>query len=1134
VNFEVAELARVRGIPCPNFGKFGYLNALSISRIEENDVGLTDEQLIEQTLTGNTNAFGELVKRYQGIVVGLAFHIVGNMQDAQDIGQEVFIKAYQNLSQLKQPAKFSSWLRRITENTCKTWLRLNQKKRETLSFAGMQTVVSAQQPDDVLLAKELSETVKNAISELSEPNRLAVTLFYMDGLSYKEVSKFLDISVGAVKGRLHKAREQLKKGLITMVKDDFSKTKPKEESTQKVMEAIAVGRVVTEEGEPVEDAIIRVRAREDDAYGRFPREQVRTDTDGRYRYPVSSPEQASYGIRAEHSDFLSSQEAPFVVEEEGEVDIPDLVMRPQLLRAIQGRVTNEQGEPIEGARLCSIYHRDRDYHADRRKGNYAVTDSDGCYVIDRWTEGYLLFAKAEGYTTAVINLLELTEFAESDHLLVDFVLKPAFPTAGRVLDAGGQPLEGVYVGFNYPRQRRGYLDPWHTRTDSEGRFCVYELPEGPMRVLISCDGYREIRWQDINAGDTNIELVMQPINTAKIAGRVVDARTQKPIKNFTYYVDYPDVDEVQPHVSYPLPRELRMDGCEVKSEDGFFTMSELSLDVEVDVIVAADGYAPARICNVHTTLEQESEPLTFALEPARAISGRVVDAETMQPAANVFVRHFCAARPLVDMLPSVQRLAPYGSQTRHSPHAKFGGQLVATDTNGLFVIDTVGKSGSYLYITSQDEEKAYAPSVVGPIEFDEDEQKRGLRVLLRAGGTIKGTAPELSERRRKMLNKRSKESVWIVSRDIPHLNIEHGFVLDEKRQFTFEHVMPGKWRLEHCFYPYGLRREFFVEKKIHLELEDGETISEPFQNRKYFVASEPAVQPEDMSFGTVYVDSVVEARLILRGIAMMTSLTMPEWVRCDNVRDYWGGYFIDITADTTSVGTHKGKIRFQTDVGELSIPLSISVVNSAAPRKKLLWTYTVFDGYSGSSTAPIDELIRERNLDIDFTRHTPPDLEKYQCIVLSTSSLYDIWTEDIQRLHTFVKEGGRLIIGANRFYRGTVQSANQIVRRYGLEMLDTEPYREVDIDILPENLATDFQRALLQDASKLHFFRASPIASQNPDAIIVRHPDDETVAYVAMAKENGEVILIGQSLLLNFIAEEEHRRFFTNMLFAEL
>ena len=108
--------------------------------------------------------------------------------------------------------------------------------------------------------KVLSETVQHAIAQLSEPNRLAVTLFYMHGASYKELSEFLDIGISAVKGRLHKARQQLKKGLWTMIENDVSKKRPKEAFTQRVMDAIVVGRVITLGGKPIHGASIEIRA----------------------------------------------------------------------------------------------------------------------------------------------------------------------------------------------------------------------------------------------------------------------------------------------------------------------------------------------------------------------------------------------------------------------------------------------------------------------------------------------------------------------------------------------------------------------------------------------------------------------------------------------------------------------------------------------------------------------------------------------------------------------------------------------------------------------------------------------------------------------------------------------------------
>ena len=127
-----------------------------------------DFDAIEQVLSGNTDAFSELVRKYQGMVVGLAFHYVGNLHDAEDIGQEVFIQVYRRLSQLKHRDKFASWLRRITENHCKTWLRLNQKARHTLALDETLVHPAQKPPDAILLDKALSETVQHAIAQLSE------------------------------------------------------------------------------------------------------------------------------------------------------------------------------------------------------------------------------------------------------------------------------------------------------------------------------------------------------------------------------------------------------------------------------------------------------------------------------------------------------------------------------------------------------------------------------------------------------------------------------------------------------------------------------------------------------------------------------------------------------------------------------------------------------------------------------------------------------------------------------------------------------------------------------------------------------------------------------------------------------
>ena len=83
----------------------------------------TDSELVQLTHAGDTASFGELVRRYQGLIYGLAYHRIGNFADAQDIAQEAFVKAFRRLDQLDQPERFAAWLKTIAANECRMWLR---------------------------------------------------------------------------------------------------------------------------------------------------------------------------------------------------------------------------------------------------------------------------------------------------------------------------------------------------------------------------------------------------------------------------------------------------------------------------------------------------------------------------------------------------------------------------------------------------------------------------------------------------------------------------------------------------------------------------------------------------------------------------------------------------------------------------------------------------------------------------------------------------------------------------------------------------------------------------------------------------------------------------------------------------
>jgi len=216
----------------------------------------SDAKLIEQTLSGDTNAFGALVKKYQGAVYGLAFHITGSFPDAEDLAQESFIKAYEKLTTLRDPNKFAGWVKTITTNICNDWLRRQcalkgenkrnrcepkargdcfvprNSPRNSVSCCISETTPM---PDDEIESEELRQIVLSSINALPEKHRLVVTLHYMDGLSTKEISEFLGIPDGTVESRLHRAKTQLREN-IALIESALSRQRLGTDFAQKLMD----------------------------------------------------------------------------------------------------------------------------------------------------------------------------------------------------------------------------------------------------------------------------------------------------------------------------------------------------------------------------------------------------------------------------------------------------------------------------------------------------------------------------------------------------------------------------------------------------------------------------------------------------------------------------------------------------------------------------------------------------------------------------------------------------------------------------------------------------------------------------------------------------------------------------------
>ena len=176
-----------------------------------------DTRLIQCVLAGDDTAFAELVKKYQKPVHALVWRKVGDFHVAEEITQDTFLKAYQKLTTLKEPQRFASWLYVIAANRCKAWLRRKRLWTQSLdTTSGVQLekatysgyVISE---NERVTAESQREVVKKLLAKLQESERTVMTLHYFGEMTCEEISKFLGVSVGAIKSRLSRARHRLKK-----------------------------------------------------------------------------------------------------------------------------------------------------------------------------------------------------------------------------------------------------------------------------------------------------------------------------------------------------------------------------------------------------------------------------------------------------------------------------------------------------------------------------------------------------------------------------------------------------------------------------------------------------------------------------------------------------------------------------------------------------------------------------------------------------------------------------------------------------------------------------------------------------------------------------------------------------------
>jgi RNA polymerase sigma factor (sigma-70 family) len=188
----------------------------------------SEAQLLQASAAGSRDAFGTIIRRYQGLVCAITYSATGDVGTSEDLAQETFIRAWSSLRQLEDPGKFRVWLCTIARNLANTSLRASRKGAAHPLESAAQLSAIGPEPDEVALAKERQEIVWAAVSRVPLKYREPLVLFYRRQRSVSEVAADLGLSEETVRQRLHRGRQFIKAEVSSLVEDTLVRSGPGE------------------------------------------------------------------------------------------------------------------------------------------------------------------------------------------------------------------------------------------------------------------------------------------------------------------------------------------------------------------------------------------------------------------------------------------------------------------------------------------------------------------------------------------------------------------------------------------------------------------------------------------------------------------------------------------------------------------------------------------------------------------------------------------------------------------------------------------------------------------------------------------------------------------------------------------
>ena len=645
-----------------------------------------DEQLVSQTLAGDRDAFGVLVHKYQDMVFAYAFQKVRNEADAQDVTQEVFLRAYRNLYALRHPHRFRSWLYTIMSNECNRWLARAAKTRQ-------REMMLADAGDDKLRA-DLTHTVptdawtedlEQAISALPDENRVAISMFYMGDCSLKEIAEFLGVSVNTVRGKLHRARRQLGSALSEHYGKLLKSRKLTGGFLMQMMEQLrhvpapamgfawssaTIGKTVFTliTALCILIGLIGVR---NDLPTSLSAGQIELTPSVTNRMPIEVTlfEPVSYSTRSSISGVpVPTGKRPPVAYNRASAELGDnsingapmphgrgaenpnvkfsasmAVDDPEKL-TYSGRVVNDNGEPIADAEILYAVNWRRTKHGTRTAADGTLHFELARPELGKWAEKRLDIVVTHPDYAHLWKKLSLKNTEN-----VEIQLGAPGTITGRVMNEAGEPIPNAEaeiqftVGGDALSHRVGdyedysMLDIFHrtppAKTDENGEFAFRNLPTRATTVLhVQGSGYAKTKQILVPVGRQDLKFRLK--REARIEGRLSYAGTGEPVANAKV-----DVRSTDPHDWWRASVD----------EKGDFVVKNLgagTYNLFLDYIhKGPEGWTAAARLGIKVSEGQTVSNMDLTLIRCGLVTGRVSDKDTDEPLRGVIIDFHDAARP---------------------------------------------------------------------------------------------------------------------------------------------------------------------------------------------------------------------------------------------------------------------------------------------------------------------------------------------------------------------------------------------------------------------------------------------------------------------------------------------------------